>query len=434
MPALYDKPAVFGNAIVEDVNRFAQVDFYLVNNECSVFQKKNIYDQLFGDISWQANEGNVMKGSTPQGSPVGSPFFFPNNVTEVPNKDIYQVSESLEEARVKTHDFESFQFNFLPNFTAFWKTYLQFADRDIVEKIAIRNNQFIQTNLWFLTPNVYFAGSGLNPAGGSAPTLMGNAAGNAAGSKTTAWLIANTQLYALQNLTLRDVYCVVMNLQEDMGAPSFSGVKNMAKDNEGVKNKYVLVTSSEAFLSWTFDPDVQILKPLDLNLLFNDFKGMLFGTTTVKINPYPIRFSLVDITDGAGTVLWAAGTPIDPEIYDATDKKRKPNPYFTSLISAPYEMFELLGDCVARTIKVGPPPKEFATTNMSAEKFYSMKWNGEVRLTDQVLITRPDGSIDLNSYGKQLKFIAESTFGYLPGERRYSISGIFRRKRPFVLV
>jgi len=434
MPALYDKPAVFGNAIVEDTTRFAQVDFYLVNNEVNAFQRKNIFDQLFGDIDWQANEGNVMKGSTPQGSPVGHPFFFPNNVTEVPNKDIYQVSESLEEARVKTHDFESFQFNFLPSFTAFWKTYLQFADKDIVEKIAVRNNQFIETNLWFLTPNVYFCGSGLNPYGGSSPTLMGNLAGTAAGSKTAAWLVANTAQYCLQNLTLRDAFCMNMNLQEDMGAPAFSGSKNMAKDNEGLKNKYVMVLSSEAFLCWTFDPDVQTLKPLDLNLLFSDFKGMLFGTITTKINPYPVRFSLVDIVDGAGTVLYAAGTPIDPEVYDATDKKRKPNPYYTSLVSAPFEMFELLGDSVCRTVKVGPPPKEFATTNMSAEKFYSMKWNGEVRLTDQVLITRPDGTLDLNSYGKQLKFISECTFGYLPGERRFSISGILRRKRPFVLI
>jgi hypothetical protein len=430
MPAFYDKPAVFGNQVIEDVSRFQQLDFYLVQNEVNTFQKKNIFDQLFGDIDWQANEGNVMRGTTPQRSPVGRSFFFPNNVTEVPNKDVYQVTESVEEARVKAHDYESFQFNFLPSFTAFWKTYLQFANKDIVEKIAISNNQFIETNIWFNTPNVYFAGSGLSV---NAPTTMGNAAGTAAGSKTNAWLIAQTNLLVLQNLTLRDVYAAVMNLQEDMGAPSFSGSKNMAKDNEGLKNKYVLVTSSEAFLNWTFDPDVQTLKPLDLNLLFNDFKGSLFGTVTTKIHPYPIRFSTVDIVDGGGTVLWAAGTPIAPEIYDATDKKWKPNPYYTSLVSAPFEIAHLLGDSLCRTVKVGPPPKEFATTNMSAEKFYSMKWNGEVRLTDQVLILRPDGTYDTNAYGKQLKFISECTHGYLPGERRNSISIVFERRRPVVL-
>jgi hypothetical protein len=431
MPSFYEKPAAFGNAVVEDVDRFQQLDFYLVHNEVAIFQRKNIFDQLLGDIDWQANEGNIMRGTTPQGSPVGDPFFFPNDVTEVPNKDVYQVTESIEQARVKTHDFESFQFNFLPSFTAFWKNYLQFADKDIVEKIAVRNNQFIETNLWFLTPNVYFAGTGLNPTG--IPTAMGNNAGTAADSKTNAWLVAQTQLYAIQGMTLRDMWMVNMNLQEDMGAPQFSGAKNMAKDNEGLKNKYVTIISSELFGSWAFDPDVQTLKPLDLNLLFNDFKGMLFGTITTKINPYPIRFSLVPITDTGGTVLWAAGQPIDPEIFDSTDQKRKPNPYYTSLVSAPYEVGHILGDSVARTVKVGPPPKEFATVNMSAEKFYSMKWNGEVRLTDQVLIYRPDGTIDLNTYGKQLKFISECTYGYLPGERRFSISFVYERRRPYVL-
>lgn len=430
MPAIYDQPAAFANADVEDVARFQQLPFYLVQNEVNTFATWNVFDQLFGDIDWQSNEGNVMRGTTPQRSPVGRAFFFPNDITSVSNKDIYQVTESTEEARVKAHNYESFQFNFLPSFTAFWKTYLQFANKDIVEKIAISNNQFIETNIWFNTPNVYFAGSGLTVG---APTAMGNAAGTAAGSKTAAWLIAQTNANVLQNLTLRDVYNAVMNLQEDMAAPSFSGSKNMPTDNEGLKGKYVLITSSEAFLGWTFDPDVQTLKPLDLNLLFKDFKGSLFGTTTTKIHRYPIRFNVVDIVDGGGTVLWAAGTPIAPEIYDATDKKWKPNPYYTSLVSAPFEIGHLLGDSLCRTIKVGPPPKEFATTNMSAEKFYSLKWNGEVRLTDQVLITRPDGSVDLNYYGEQLKYISKCTHGYLPGERRYGISLVYERRRPVLL-
>jgi hypothetical protein len=430
MPAIYDQPAAFANAVVEDVSRFQQLPFYLVQNEVNTFATWNVFDQLFGDIDWQSNEGNVMRGTTPQRSPVGRSFFFPNDITTVSNKDIYQVTESTEEARVKAHNYESFQFNFLPSFTAFWKTYLQFANKDIVEKIAISNNQFIETNIWFNAPNVYFAGSGLTVG---APIAMGNAAGTAAGSKTAAWLVAQTLANVLQNLTLRDVYNAVMNLQEDMAAPSFSGSKNMPTDNEGLKGKYVLITSSEAFLGWTFDPDVQTLKPLDLNLLFKDFKGMLFGTTTTKINRYPIRFSTTDVVDGAGVVLWTAGTPIAPEIYDATDKKWKPNPYYTSLISAPFEVGHLLGDSLCRTVKVGPPPKEFATTNMSSEKFYSLKWNGEVRLTDQVLITRPDGSVDLNYYGEQLKYISKCTHGYLPGERRYGICLVYERRRPVLL-
>lgn len=432
MPAYYDQPSVFGNAVVEDVNRFNQLPFYLVKNEVKTYPTWNLFDQLYGKIDWITNEGNIMKGVTPQRSPVGRSFFFPNAVTTVANKDIYQVTESTEQAVVYVHKYESFQFNFLPSFTAFWETYLEFNNKDIVQKIMISNNQFIETNMWFNASYIYLCGTGLISG---APIAMGNAAGTAANSKTATWLLATTLggggiPGVQQNVRLRDLYNMVMNLSEDLAAPSFNGVRNMPKDNDGVKDKYVFVTSSEGWMNFTYDPDVQTLKSINLDLLFNDFKGSLFGTLTVKIHRYPIRYNVTDIKDGAGNVMWAAGTPIAPEIFDNTDNKWKPNPYYTSLISAPYEINWMLGDSYAKTIKVGPPPKQFATVNMSAEKFYSMRWNGEVRLTDQVLITNQDGSLELNAYGENLKFISKLTHGYLVGERRYAFPVLVARSRP----
>jgi len=375
-----------------------------------------------------------MKGVTPQRSPVGRSFFFPNAITTVPNKDIYTVTESVETAQIYVHNYESFQFNFLPSFAAFWRDYLKFANRDIVEKIAISNNQFIETNMWYNSPYVYLCGTGLIYG---APTVMGNAAGTQAGSKTANWLLATVAGNAgvggvLQGFTLRDAYRAAMNLQEDLAAPSFEGTKNMPVDNEGLKGRYTFLVSSECFANWTFDPDVDRLKPLDLNLLFGDFKGLLFGTFTTKINKYPVRFSTVDILDPAGTVMYAAGTPIPPEIFDVTLNKWQPNPYYTSLVSAPYELAWALGADRAKTIKVGPPPKEFANTSMPASKFYSLKWNGEVRLTDQVFITDAAGNITPNVYGEQLKFISKLTHGYIEGERRNAFPIILRRVRPAV--
>lgn len=430
MPAFYDKPAVFANFGVEDVDRLNKLPFYLVKNEVKVFPTWNIFEQLLDDINWEPNEGNIMKGVTPQRSPVGRAFFFPNPITTLPNKDLYQVTESTEQAIVYKHRYESYQFNFLPSFNSFWKNYLQFADKDIVEKIAISNNQFIETQMWFTAPNVYVAGLGIITG---CPTNLGNLAGNAAGSKTAAWLIGVAQ-QAQQNFTIRDAFNATMALQEDFAAPPFEGSRNMPVDNEGLKGKYVIITSTEAWMNWTFDPDVlnklNGLAPCDLNLLFNDFRGLLFGTTTVKMHRYPIRFNVVDVKDPNGNVLYAAGTPIAPEIFDVTDNKWKPNPYYTSLVAAPFEIAWVLGASYGKSIKVGPPPKEFSTRNMSAEKFYSLRWNAEVQLTDQVLIQYPDGTVDLNNYGEQLKFISQCTHGYLPGERRYGFPLIFQRKRP----
>lgn len=438
MPSRYDLPAAFANATVEDVNRFNQLPFYLVRNEINYFSKKSIFDQLYGDIDWQENMGNIMKGVTPQRSPNGRAFFFPNAITTVPNKDIYQVTESVEQAQVFVHNYESYQFNFLPSFAAFWRNYLQFANKDIVGKIALSNNQFIETNMWQNSPYVYMCGTGLLSG---VPVGTMNSALNAANSKTAAWLVgsvldANNGVKS--NLTLRDAYRAIMNLSEDLAAPVFEGTKNMPKDNEGLMGRYVFLISNETWLNWRFDPDVlnklQGLAPCDLNLLFQDFKGLLFGTTTCKINPYPIRFNTADVVDQNNTVLYAKGTPIAPEIFDNVDNKWKPNPYYTSLISAPFEISWALGADRAKTIKVGPPPKEFATTSMPASKFYSLKWNGEVRLTDQVLITMADGSTQLNVYGEQLKFISKLTHGYLEGERRHAFPIIHRRVRPAINV
>ena len=435
MPVYYDMPAVFATLDQEQVDRFAKLPFYLVKNEVKTFPQWNVFDQLFGTVNWQQNQGNTMKGVTQQRSPVGRSEFFPNDITTLPNKDVYMVTESSETATVKLHRYESFQFNFIPSFNTFWGGgYIKFADSDIASQIANSNNQFIETNLWYNAPHVYLAGAGLVVG---APIGMGNAAGTAANSKTAAWLIATvlgsgSNPGVQNNLRLRDVERATIHLQEDMGAPAFSGSQNMPKDNAGLNGKYVLVTSTEAWFNFKYDPDVNQLKSINLDLLFEDFRGLLHGVTTTKFTRYPTRFNTVDITDGAGNVLYAKGTPIAPEIFDETDQKPKPNPYYTSLTFAPYERAWLLGDSVCKTIKVGPPPKEFAATSMSEEKFYSLKWNGEIRLTDQVLIKYANGQYDLNQYGTQLKLISQATHGYLVGERRFAVPIIFKRVRPSV--
>jgi len=438
MPVIYNQPASFGNATVEDTQRLNMLPFYLVRNEVKQFPVWSVFDQLYGDIPWQPNEGNTMRGVTPQRSPVSRSFFHPNAITTVPRKDIYQVTESVENAVLYAHNYESFQFNYLPSFTVFWKNYLQFANTDIVRQIAVSNNQFIETMMWEGSPYYYIAGVGLQTG---APTALGNDAGTAANSKTNAWLQAVTNGtggvagISTMGLRLRDVFNSFMALQEDLAAPAFDGAKNMPKDNEGLKGKYVLLVSSEDFLNFTFDPDVinklAGLAPCDLNLLFNDFKGLLFGFLTCKINKYPIRYNIADVLDPAGTTtLYAAGSPIAPEIFDPTDNKWKPNPYYTSRITAPCTITWILGGDRAKTIQVGPPPKEFANVSMDKKKFYAMRWNGEVQLTDQVLIFDTNGVPSLNNYGKQLKFISELTHGYLEGERRHAFPILSRRTRP----
>lgn len=412
MPAYYDQLASFGNATVEDQNRLQKLPFYLVKNEVEQFPIWNCWDQLYGTKQWQPNMGDTMRGVTPQRSPVGRVLFFPTPITSVPTKDVYQVTESVENAILYSHWYESFQFSFVPSFDAFWKDYIQFADKDIVQKIAIANNQFIETQAWFAANHVYIAGSGVVQA----PTGLGDSTLATAGTKTSNWL-AGQAANIKNNLTLRTIYRTKMSLEQDFAAPPFTKTYNMPKDNEGLKGKYVLLGSSEAWCALLYDTDTNLLKSIQLDLLFDDFNGLLFGNIVWKFHRYPMRF------DNTGTF-------IVPEIYDQTTSKWIVNPTWSSLTTAPYEVAWLLGADYCSTIKVGPPPKEFATTSMSAEKFYSLRWNGEVRLTDQVPIVFADGSWDFNHYGTQLKLISMTVHGYLVGERRYAMPIIFKRIRP----
>jgi hypothetical protein len=384
--------------------------------------------------------GNIMEAVTPQRSPVGRSFFFPNPINTASNKDIYQVTESNEQAQLYKHKYGSYVFNFVPSFQVFWDRYIKYNSDDIVKQISLSNNQFIETQMYQQAQYIYLCGTGLVSG---CPTGQMNAAYNAPNSKTAAWLTSvvngvggNTG--AIQNLRLRDIKRAIMNLQDDLAAPSFNGVRNMPKDNEGLKGKYVLMCSSEDYYNFDYDPDVinrlHGLASVNLDLVFNDFKGSLYGQITCKIKKYPVRFNTANVTDNLGNVLWAAGTPIDPEIFDPLDNKWKPNPYYTSLVSAPFSMSWLLGDFYIKTLKVGPPPKEFATKNMDGAKFYALRWNGEVRITDQLLIQNADGTWDMNDFGENLQLKGMLCHGAIPCERRYAFPMIVKRQRPAVIV
>ena len=92
MPAFYDKPAIFANSTTQDNNLYNKLPFYLVKNEVKHFPTWNVFEQLLEDVRWVPNEGDVMKGVTPQRSPVARSLFFPNPITTLPNKDLSLVA------------------------------------------------------------------------------------------------------------------------------------------------------------------------------------------------------------------------------------------------------------------------------------------------------------------------------------------------------
>lgn len=433
MPSYYDLPAYTSAYSVEDVNKYQKLPFWLTMNEIKRFPYFKTWDVLFGKKKWTPNMGSIMRGVRPEPSPIGDSFVFPQNITSVPNKNVFETLESVEEARLKLHRFESKQFNFLPSFQDFRDNQLKFNHDDIVRQIALYNERFIRGVVFSRSPNIIIAGNNGTQAalGGNelftgAPTADVNTTQDAANSKTKAFLGAVAQSVG-QALTLKVLFKSCSFLDDDLGALPFEGTMNVPRENELVKGKYVCIMGTDAWRQFTFDDSVANLKSINLDLLFDGFKGSLFGNLTCKPEKFPLRMKM-------------DGTFVAPQITDVTAvtlsdgsvvqrNKTRPNPTYTDLIVTPIEWAFLCAADGYNSITVGPPPSEFSAKSMSAEKFYSLRWNGEVQLTDQVLIQYPDGTLDLNRYGTQLQLISQAIFGVLPAEVNNVVPIAYRRRR-----
>lgn len=465
------------NATPTNTDGFRSLSYYLAKNEVALYPKWNVYDTLFGSIKWEPNMGNTLNGTTATPSPVQNVMFMPNTLDAFPAKDQYTVGERYEVAKLGMHRFESNRFRFLENFEAFWRDHLSYAQSDIVRQIQCQNNNFIRTLMYYQTPDAYIAGQGLSSqithatnvkkraftqdeirtvtTAGSSDDANSNDDDNStvitdgssgetlskSGGKAFRADVSHggTSTAIAGKLTLKEIFKAMLVLQEDIAAPTFDRIYNAPKDSEMVKGKYVLICSTEAWSSLLWDSNLRTndsattsigtqLAPANMNLLQDGFAGDLFGKITAKFDPYPIRFT-------------KSGELIEPQSVDNTTGKVTPNANYTKIATTDanvgsYEVAFLVGADAFKTIQVGPPPKEFASKNMSAKKFYSMKWNGEVHLTDQFLVpnagsngrTSTSGS-ELNVYGDYLKFISQAVFGGIPGDARYCLPIIFERSR-----
>jgi len=431
MPAQYDLPAAFDSGI-ENVDKFNRLPFYLVMNEVNKFRQYDDFTKIFGDLNWQPNQGDTMKGVTVQPTPIGNSLFYPNRINTDPNKSVFEQLESTETCQLYWHDYQSRKFAFLPSFQDFRDNQLNPFHKEMVKQVAWGNNIFIRTAILDRSPNVYFAGRHLGTElETGCPDGVGNAAQTAAGSKTAEFWKAKLPS-ATAPLTLAVMKNAVNIFSEDLDAPPFEGFKNMPSPNEAIKGKYLLYGGNDAFLQLVNDPDLIARKTLSQDILFAEFKGPFVNDTVVWKSQFkPLRFYAADQAASAltGNVAIAGGTFVNPELTEMPSGKTRPNPAW---INASHEIAFLFGADAYRTIKVGPPPKDF--TKLTKDKFYQMRWNGEIRLTDQFTIIRGtiaggDYTVDLNDDGRFLKFKGTCVHGIMAAECYHALPIVFKRTR-----
>ncbi len=430
MPSQYNLPRTQDQWTQQDINLYNKLPFYLANLQTKYMTQWTTWNKLFGTQKWEPNMGTTMKGVRGEPTPIQAATFFPNNITTMPKKDVFSIRELSETANVKRHNFESPYFNFNPSFADFRRDQIGYAMKDIMNQTTQRSDQFIRSDVFQKSPFVMISGKpntnnndGFN--GGdlvAAPTGDGNDDPTQS-AKNTAWLqqaiaYVGNGGYDVGALSWRQIEKAQITLCDDMQAPPFEGIVNVPKDNETVKGKWILIGSNEAFTALSYDNYVLANRPLMMNLLNDEFKGIIGGNVAWKCERFPLRIQ----ADGtfAAPQTWES----DANAYNYGETVANPN-----YISAPFEVAFMMGAEAYRAIQVGPPPKEFAGGKMGADKFWKLQWNGEVRLTDQVLIDYGNGRFDLNKYGEFVQLYADMVYGQIPVSRRYLIPIIYRRRR-----
>lgn len=424
MPAIYNLPRANNMWDQQEVDRYNKLPFYLAMQQAKFYPQWFVYNKLYGTIDWQPNMGSTMKGVVLEPSPIARQFFNPNPITQSPKKDIFSQYERTNQAVIRRHLFESPQFHFLPSFQDFRKKQIQSAQKDIGQQVTTADDQFARGYMFHYSPYVWVCGK-LKDADGfelvSAP--IGDPSDDGSTGKTTAWLqatvakIGNTRDGG--TMGLKNFAKLLSVFRNDIQAPAFEGMVNTPKDNETIKGNYVFVGDGEVYQNLTFDNHVLTYKDLNRDLLNNEFSGMILGKIVFKAERFPLR---IDVD----------GTTPAPQSYVAGDANAF-NLYETipnsAYVNCPFGAGFMCGDAAYEKINVGPPPSEFAGGKISEEKFNKLFWNGEVRVTDNVLVNYGNNVLDTNKYGEYLQLISSVVHGIIPLNRRHFVPSIYRRWR-----
>jgi hypothetical protein len=385
------------------------------------------FSKLVKKRKWKANQGDTMKVIRTNPSPHLRQFAYPNVMSAVPKKDVVDIRETETDANVYRHRFESPVFNFYPDFTNFM-SHINDHSQDIMEKIERYEDIFIRTNMWHMSPYVFIVKDNGTVERFATTPWDGIGTFDQTNDGKTPATVREIAARTTGHLSLTALYHAVMQMETDLGVPFFSG-SDLPSEDQGLAGKYLLMTSSEAYHNFLFDPFLLQHKNCDMDIIHNTFRGSLFGRTTAQIESMSMRFAWEADNDAT----WH-----EPELrvddgVTLNDGETVPNENYTNPATSQYEVGFLCGKNGYESIEVGPPPSQF-TGNSMPHNFPAMFWNGEVKLTKRFLVQTVDSdtgdtAYEENTYGEHLKFISQIALGIIPLQRRNVIPIIYKRKR-----
>lgn len=404
---------------------YNQLPIYLAKRQVEYTKEWDVWSKLLKPQKWSANMGNTMRGVNKVPAPILRGQALPNAITQLPKKDVIEVRETREDVQLYRHDFESNVFQFLPAFQDFLTDHVDAHIEAISGKIITYKDLFYRTAIFHGAPFVWIC----SPNDGqtelrsapywSSPTIS----------------LAKTQAY-LQSLiskvgdtlTLENIKKLGTVMWTDMNVKPYSGdVLPDGSDGKGLKQKYLLLTSTEVWDGFTDYSGGSFLlanRKLDLDVVTGPFTGSLWGRWTTMFERYEMRIA------ADGTIPAPETVEENANAYDKGDTV--PNPAY---VNAPFAVAFAVGMDAYKAITVGPPPSKFAdgASGMSMRDFNGMDWNGKVIPTRNLLVPslNQNGAevLDTNKRGEYLQLVADAVMGLLPNRRRNIIPIIYRRER-----
>lgn len=409
---------------IQDNSLYTRMPVWMATQQVKYYEVYSRYKNKYPKMQWKPNMGDTMIGIVPQYSPKSRQFATPQNLTAQGNRNVVSNYERNNAGRPKHEYFESFQFNWVPSFADFRTGQINFANEDLTRQIAFFYDDFTRWNVVNYAPNIYVVGNNTAGEGPYIPCVAGEPTASSSPKDAAFWAAMGNKVGAgeLGYLDFRNI-CAVRDYAETVaGIIPWNGMPGKPSENQIQRGKFMLTGESGIYNALAFDTHVLNVKPLAMNLLNSGFTGVISDNINFlqEWNGAALRF------DTAGSF---PQPEIEVELADITygttyNYETQPNPSYTT---APYAVALFEGNEPGQDLPVGPPPAPFNQQSISSQKFQKMRWNGEVILTDDVLVNYGSGVYDSNKYGEYVQLISHVTVGYLPKTPRNAIPVVYRR-------
>lgn len=401
------------------------------------------WKDLFGTIKWKSNMGDTLVGVVSEYSPKATNVHKPKYITNTPLKTVASHYERSNVARLYRHKFESPLFNWLPNFRDFQTGQLDFAAKDLNRQVAFGFDDFVRFQIYQMSPAIFVCGAaGASPSSG--PYITGIPVGlpgegtlsdpkDANFNKSICAMVGTTNSY----LDFRNICNVRSCARNVIGMVPWDGPPGAPSDNSIMSGKFILMGEPQIYEALTFDEHVLNTRDLPRDLLNKEFAGIISGNILFRAERYALRIAAdgtypapeIEQTYAAnGTITSGTSTITNPGGAQRTEVV--PNPDW---VNAPFGVAWFLGYQPYEAIDVGPPPSEFASAKIDTTRISKLTWNGEVRLTDDVLVNYggssgiDTASLDTNKYGEFLQLICDTVLGIIPKTSRFALPIIYSR-------